>query len=68
MHLVTVQQVDPWVGVGGELDRFPLCVRLNRGMLNANGEYDPPAGSSGQSGNPREIPTLNEANGEAVSE
>ncbi len=25
----------------------PVGVRLNRGMLNANGEYDPPAGHSG---------------------
>jgi len=46
----------------------PVGVRLNRGMLNANGEFDPPAGDSGQSGSPRESPTLNEANGEAVSE
>jgi IS605 OrfB family transposase len=46
----------------------PVGVRLNRGTLNANGEYDPPAGDSGQSGSPRESPTLNEANGEAVSE
>jgi len=36
-------------------------------MLNANGEYEPPAGN-GQSGSPRESPTLTEANGEAVSE
>jgi len=41
---------------------------LNRGTLNANGEYEPPAGESGLSGSPRESPTLNEANGEAVSE
>ncbi|WP_283401701.1 transposase [Halorubrum sp. DM2] len=46
----------------------PVGVRLNRGMLNANGEFEPPAGHSGQSGSPRESPTLNEANGEAVSE
>ena len=61
----------------------PVGVRLNRGTLNANGEYDPPAGDSGQSGSPRESPsaseqparrqtqsdgTLNEANGEVVSE
>jgi IS605 OrfB family transposase len=39
----------------------PVGVRLNRGMLNANGGYDPPAGDSGQSGSPRESPTLNEA-------
>ena len=39
----------------------PVGVRLNRGTLNANGEYDPPAGDSGQSGSPRESPTLNEA-------
>ncbi|WP_229114793.1 RNA-guided endonuclease InsQ/TnpB family protein [Halapricum desulfuricans] len=38
----------------------PVGVRLNRGMVNANGEYDPPAGDSGQSGSPRESPTLNE--------
>ena len=46
----------------------PVGVRLNRGTLNANGEYDPPAGDPGQSGSPRESPTLNEANGQAVSE
>jgi putative transposase len=46
----------------------PVGVRLNRGMLNASGGYEPPAGDSGQSGSPRESPTLNEANGEAVSE
>jgi putative transposase len=46
----------------------PVGVRLNRGTLNANGEYEPPAGESGQSGSPRESPTLNEANGQAVSE
>jgi putative transposase len=34
----------------------PVGVRLNRGMLNANGEYEPPAGDSGQSGSPRESP------------
>jgi putative transposase len=46
----------------------PVGVRLNRGTLNANGEYEPPAGESGQSGSSRESPTLNEANGKAVSE
>ena len=46
----------------------PVGVRLNRGTLNANGKYESPAGESGQSGSPRESPTLNEANGEAVSE
>jgi IS605 OrfB family transposase len=46
----------------------PVGVRLNRGTLNANGEYEPPAGNSGQSGSPRESPTLNEANGGTVSE
>ncbi|RDZ96642.1 transposase, partial [Haloferax sp. Atlit-6N] len=46
----------------------PVGVRLNRGTLNANGEYEPPAEDSGQSGSPRESPTLNEANGQAVSE
>jgi IS605 OrfB family transposase len=39
----------------------PVGVRLNRGMLNANGGYEPPAGDSGQSGSPRESPTHNEA-------
>ncbi len=39
----------------------PVGVRLNRGMVNANGGYDPPARDSGQSGSPRESPTLNEA-------
>jgi len=39
----------------------PVGVRLNRGTLNANGEYETPAGDSGQSGSPRESPTLNEA-------
>jgi IS605 OrfB family transposase len=34
----------------------PVGVRLNRGMLNANGEYEPPAGYFGQSGSPRESP------------
>jgi putative transposase len=34
----------------------PVGVRLNRGMLNVNGEYEPPAGDSGQSGSPRESP------------
>jgi IS605 OrfB family transposase len=38
----------------------PVGVRLNRGTVNANGEYEPPAGN-GQSGSPRESPTLNEA-------
>jgi IS605 OrfB family transposase len=38
----------------------PVGVRLNRGMLNANGGYEPPAGN-GQSGSPRESPALNEA-------
>ena len=38
----------------------PVGVRLNRGTVNANGEYEPPA-SNGQSGSPRESPTLNEA-------
>ena len=46
----------------------PVSVRLNRGTLNANRAYEPLAGNSGQSGSPRESPTLNEANGEAVSE
>jgi IS605 OrfB family transposase len=46
----------------------PVGVRLNRGTVNANGEYEPPAGDSGQSGSPRENPTLTEAYGEAVSE
>ncbi len=61
----------------------PVGVRSNRGTSNANGVYEPPAGDSGQSGSPRESPsadsqsarrqtksdgTLNEANGEAVSE
>jgi putative transposase len=46
----------------------PVGVRLNRGTLNANGEYESPAEDSGQSGSPRESPTLNEANGQAVSE
>ena len=39
----------------------PVGVRLNRGMVNVNGEYESPAGESGQSGSPRERPTLNEA-------
>jgi putative transposase len=39
----------------------PVGVRLNRGMLNANGGYEPPAGDSGQSGSSRESPTHNEA-------
>ncbi|PSP50302.1 transposase, partial [Halobacteriales archaeon QH_7_69_31] len=43
----------------------PVGVRLNRGTLNANGEYNPPAGN-GQSGSPRESPTLNEANGDSA--
>ena len=46
----------------------PVGVRLNRGTVNANGEFEPPAGGSGQSGSPRESPTLDEANGQAVSE
>jgi IS605 OrfB family transposase len=45
----------------------PVDVRLNRGMLNVNGEYSP-AAAGGQNGSPRESPALNEANGEAVSE
>ncbi|KAB7519098.1 transposase, partial [Halosegnis rubeus] len=44
----------------------PVDVRLNRGMLNVNGEYEP--AYEGQNGSPRESPTLNEANGETVSE
>jgi IS605 OrfB family transposase len=43
----------------------PVGVRLNRGTLNANGEYEPPAGN-GQSGSPRESLTLNEANGDSA--
>ena len=39
----------------------PVGVRLNRGTLNANGEYEPPAGEPGQSGSPRESPTLAKA-------
>ncbi|SDX92317.1 RNA-guided endonuclease InsQ/TnpB family protein [Halobellus clavatus] len=46
----------------------PVGVRLNRGILNAKGGYEPSAGDSGQSGSPRESPTRNKANGEAVSE
>ena len=46
----------------------PVGVRLNRGTLNANREFEPPAGEPGQSGSPRESPTLDEANGKAVSE
>jgi len=38
----------------------PVGVRLNRGMLNANGELESPA-SNGQSGSPRENLTRNEA-------
>jgi putative transposase len=34
----------------------PVGVRLNRGTLNANGEYESPAGNSGPSGSPRESP------------
>ncbi|WP_096389935.1 RNA-guided endonuclease InsQ/TnpB family protein [Halopenitus persicus] len=45
----------------------PVNVRLNRGTLNVNGDYEPSA-DGGQNGSPRESPTLNEANGEAVSE
>jgi IS605 OrfB family transposase len=39
----------------------PVGVRLNRGTLNANGEFEPPAGEPGQSGSPRENPTRNKA-------
>lgn len=39
----------------------PVGVRLNRGTLNANGAYEPPAGDSGQSGSPRESSTRNKA-------
>ncbi|MFD1571678.1 RNA-guided endonuclease InsQ/TnpB family protein [Halorubrum laminariae] len=45
----------------------PVGVRLNRGTLNVNGDYES-AADGGQNGSPRESPTLNEANGEAVSE
>ena len=45
----------------------PVNVRLNRGTLNVNGDFAP-AVSDGQNGSPRESPSLNEANGEAVSE
>ena len=45
----------------------PVNVRLNRGTLNVNGEYEP-AADGGQNRSPRESPTLNEANGNAVSE
>ncbi|AXG06395.1 transposase [Haloplanus rubicundus] len=45
----------------------PVNVRLNRGTLNVNGNYRP-AADGGQNGSPRESPTLNEANGGAVSE
>ncbi|TKX65664.1 MULTISPECIES: RNA-guided endonuclease TnpB family protein [Halorubrum] len=44
----------------------PVNVRLNRGTLNVNGDYEP--ASDGQNGSPRESPARNEANGEAVSE
>jgi len=44
----------------------PVNVRLNRGTLNVNGEYEPAC--EGQNGSPRESPILNEANGDAVSE
>ncbi len=59
----------------------PVGVCLNRGTLNANGEYEPPAEDFGQSGSPRESPsggsqpprrqtssdgTLNEANGDSA--
>ena len=44
----------------------PVNVRLNRGTLNVNGDYEP--ASDGQNRSPRESPALNEANGEAVSE
>lgn len=37
-------------GAGGGT---PVGVRLNSGTLNANGAYDPPADSVGQSGSPR---------------
>jgi len=43
-----------------------LDVRLNRGTLNVNGDYEP--ASDGQNGSPREILTPNEANSNAVSE
>ena len=36
-------------GAGGGA---PVGVRLNSGMVNANGDYHPPAGCSGQSGSP----------------
>ena len=39
----------------------PVGVRPNRGILNANGEHDPPAGDSGRNGSQRESPTRNEA-------
>ncbi|WP_423998293.1 RNA-guided endonuclease InsQ/TnpB family protein [Halorubrum trapanicum] len=45
----------------------PVNVRLNRGTLNVNGDYEPSA-NGGQNGSPCESPTRNEANGEAVSE
>jgi len=45
----------------------PVNVGLNRGTLNVNGDFAP-AVSDGQNGSPRESPSLNEANGEAVSE
>jgi hypothetical protein len=35
--------------------------------LNVNGDYEP-AAVGGQNGSPRESPTRNEANGNAVSE
>jgi putative transposase len=53
------------IGAGGGA---PVGVRLNRGMLNANGEYESPAGLVGQSGSPRESPSCNDTNGDAVSE
>ena len=43
----------------------PVNVRLNRGTLNVNGNYEP--ASDGKNGSPREITTHNEANNE-VSE
>ncbi|MFW5911619.1 MAG: RNA-guided endonuclease InsQ/TnpB family protein [Halolamina sp.] len=43
----------------------PVNVRLNRGTLNVNGEYS--SACEGQNGSPCESPTLNKANGEAVS-
>ncbi len=45
----------------------PVNVRLNRGTLNVNGDYEPSA-DGGQNGSSRENSALNKANGEAVSE